>query len=60
MVFGGGLLGVSVDLFWQYVRECMLEEVRGPAVARVEHAQLGQDAAVVGAAIAALKQETIG
>lgn len=60
VVFGGGLLGVSVDLFWRYVRECMLEEVRGPAVARVEHAQLGQDAAVVGAAIAALKQETIG
>jgi glucokinase len=55
VVFGGGLLDLGDDLFWAHAHERLLGEVRGPAVTRVEHAWLGKDAAVVGAAIAALK-----
>jgi glucokinase len=55
VVFGGGLLELNDDLFWGHVRRSLAGEVRVPVVPRVERAQLGTDAAIVGAAVAALK-----
>lgn len=51
VVFGGGLIELSRELFWDLVVECLQAEIRGRAVPRAELARLGKDAAVVGAAV---------
>lgn len=52
VVFGGGLLDLSDGLFWDHVVDRLRNEVRVSAAPRVERAQLGGDAAIVGAAAA--------
>ena len=53
VVFGGGLLGLDGSLFWDRVGECLTAEVRSGSLPRVERARLGNDAAIVGAGLAA-------
>jgi glucokinase len=52
VVFGGGLLGLTDDLFWVHVADYLRREVRLSIAPRIERAQLGGDAALVGAALA--------
>jgi glucokinase len=54
VVFGGGLVQLSEDLFWGPVAEHLRQEVRAPYAPRVERAYLGTKAALVGAAAKAL------
>jgi glucokinase len=55
VVFGGGLLALEDDLFWRYVTDALRAEVRGPVPPRVTRALFANDAAVVGAGIAAMR-----
>jgi glucokinase len=57
VVFGGGLADIEADLFWRYVVEALGSEVRGPLTVPCEKASFGNDAAVVGAALAALAED---
>jgi glucokinase len=52
VVFGGGLLDLTDGLFWDHVADRLRKEVRVSVAPRVERAQLGGDAAIVGAAVA--------
>ncbi|MCU1495223.1 MAG: putative sugar kinase [Acidimicrobiaceae bacterium] len=55
VVFGGGLLALG-PLFWPFFEDALGEEVRAPnAVPRCEPALLGNEAALVGAAMLALR-----
>jgi glucokinase len=53
VVFGGGLLGLGDDLFWNRVRASLLAEVRRPQPPQLGYASFENDAAAVGAALAA-------
>lgn len=57
VVFGGGLISLSEDLFWRTVATSLRNEVRGPHAPRLAHARLGTNAAIVGAAASALKAD---
>jgi len=57
VVFGGGLADIEADLFWHHVVEALNAEVRGPLPVPCKKASFGNDAAVVGAALAALAEE---
>jgi len=54
---GGGLVDIESGLFWAYVTDAINSEKRSPGIARCERARLGNDAAVVGAALAALFEQ---